>query len=241
VHEFVTAGLDKRPAAMEFPGEVPFDRYAGVYVPKDYRWQIAAFSEAYPRSRLVRAAGRSLAVSGLLGEGRQRLVPVTATNFRLESEPEASVAFLTTPEGRLAMAGPRGYFERVPGWQVYGYAGAVGVAAVLMGSAIPYAFVWIWRRRTADRAIPLAAVLSLLAAGFLVTAFNEDMSVLGRVNFRTVGYVFCTWAFAGFSLAGLIVALRRRRAYALAVSASCCAMAAVLADWGLLGIRLWRH
>lgn len=65
-----------------------------------------------------------------------------------------------------------------------------------MASSVLYALVWIWRRAGVD----------------------EDISVLGRVNFRTVGYVVFTWAFVGFSV-----------------------VAAAMADCGVLGMRLWRY
>jgi hypothetical protein len=117
----------------------------------------------------------------------------------------------------------------------------VAAAVLVMASSVLYALVWFWRRWTAERALPLAAIVCLAAAGLSAAGFVEDMSVLGRVNFRTVGYVVFTWAFAGLSLAGLAVAARRKRIYALLVSGSCCMVAAAMADWGLLGIRLWRY
>jgi hypothetical protein len=236
VHEYAAGSAVKRLLPPPYSGELALERFAGVYLPADYRSQIAAFAEAYPRARRVTMSDGTLYVGGLFGEGRRKLVPVTVTTFRGEQDVEPTVAFV---DG--AMTGRAGHFERVRAWQPYAYAGTVAAAFLLMASSVVYALVWVWRRRTAVRVVPLAAVLCLAAAGLLVSAGVDDMSVLGTANVRTVGYCLFSWLFVGLGFTGLVLARQARAIHPLLVSVACCVVAAALADWGLLGIRLWQY
>ena len=55
------------------------------------------------------------------------------------------------------------------------------------------------------RALPLAAVFSLPAAGLPVAASVDDMSVFGAPDFRTPGYCVFSWPFVALSAAGLLL------------------------------------
>jgi CubicO group peptidase (beta-lactamase class C family) len=236
VHEYATAGIPRRTAPAVFEGNLQLEQLAGVYMPRDHRSQIAAISTVLPRVQRVTVRNGALHVAGLLGEGSRTLVPVTATTFRRPDEVEATWAF----SGDV-MTGRAGHFERVPAWQPYAYAGTVVAALLIMASSIVCALVWIWRRATAARMVPLLAVLCLAAAGLLITAGVDDMSALGYVNARTVGYWAFSWAFVALAVLGVFLASRPLRVYPLLVSIACCVVAAALADWGVLGIRLWQY
>jgi hypothetical protein len=99
------------------------------------------------------------------------------------------------------------------------------------------------------RPLPLAAVFSLSAAGLLVAASVDDMSVSGAPDFRTPGYCVFSWPFVALSAAGLLLAASPAaralkpavRIHSLLVSLAGCGVAGALAHWGGLGIRLRAH
>jgi len=175
-----------------------------------------------------------------------------------EKELEATTIFFTGEVGKMAMTSmgddPVSYAERVsPVWP-YTRIVLLGLCAALMLSSLVFAVVWMLRKligkmkgvpHLAVRWVPLLAVLCLLGIPFF--AGKLDGAAIGTLNFFTFAIFLATILFPLLSLTGLVLALRVPketinrgvRLHSLVVSLACCVVAAFLASWGLLGLRLW--
>jgi hypothetical protein len=154
----------------------------------------------------------------LLGAAEQ-LVPVDDTRFRREKESVASIAFLTTPEGHMALLEGQ-TLKKISSFRAW--------TTILLASTFVLAFVsvplfalvwgirWIFRRmRQAPslhiRVLPLLSWLCLVTVPLVLAISSDDF--LLRFGHRTpwsIAISVSTLGFALFSLASLISCIRAR-------------------------------
>lgn len=252
IGEYLTSGSPRsQPVPESSATGQELRRLEGVYLPADVRVHAGTWPQLLQRATRVRAEGRGLHLAGLFGKGRQQLIPVFPGGFRSRGELEASTVFTRSDDARWVMTGSRGYFERVPAWMPYLGAGGLLPALLLMLSSVAYALVWIPARllgrpvrHAAVRAVPLGAVLALIAltAGMLIAP--DDPTAAVRFDLPSASYWLVSWLFLVLSFLGLLLARRAFayelkpavRIHALLVSIACCGMAAALAHWDLLAL-----
>lgn len=255
--DFLSQGLPKPQQPTITLAASELEKFTGYYAPRAPRNQMLAFIEDLLGGvRFVVENGKFYRAT-LLGK-RSELLPVTNNSFRAEKEPEASLIFFTTANGRMGVsaAGIDGfaYGERISPLWPYLRLLLLGGSLVLMASSLLFALVWGLRwlfRRMKDvqhlsvRAVPLLATLSFALAVFSATQLGG--TEIGTRNVWTLGIFLFTLLFPLLSVAGLVLAVRvpkeemRRgvQIHSLLVSLACCCVSAFFAAWGLIGVRFW--
>jgi CubicO group peptidase (beta-lactamase class C family) len=231
--------------------------FAGFYAQRAPRNQMLALLDDLAGGVRIRVLAGQLTCSSLFGKP-QPLLPAGKNLFRAEKDPEATTFFFSGEAGKMAMTSmgddPVSYAERVsPVWP-YTRIVLLVLCAALMLSSLAFAVVWIVRKligkmkgvpHLAVRWVPLLAVLCLLGIPFF--AGKLEGAAIGTLNFFTFAIFLATLLFPLLALLGLILALRVPkeainrgvRVHSLLVSLACCIVAAFLASWGLVGLRLW--
>jgi CubicO group peptidase (beta-lactamase class C family) len=257
VFDYLTSGLPrpKQPAIKLTPNQL--EDFVGYYQPANPRNQLLAFVGLLLGGDRVFLDHGVLYRKGFPRGKREALIPVSANEFRLEKQPEASMVFCNAEDGTRLLTGGGLYEERFsPTWPVLRLM-LIITCLVLMLSSSLFALTWIPRKvlgRMKDvphlhvRALPLLAVLALAAA---VVFFFRLMGGPnpGARNLDSEAFCAATWLFALLSLGSLLAALRSFRleirpgvrAHSLLVSLACCGIAGYLAYWGLLGLRMWAY
>jgi hypothetical protein len=261
IRAYLTGDLDKpEPPATAKPeglGEL-----TGYYQPITPRLEQTRFLDRLLGVVRVSVRDGRLWVAGLSGSAKD-LIPVSATLFRGEDEPIATVAFFEDDEDGRVLQGAgavvRGNYRPVPAWCVWAEGSVAVVCAVLMLSAVLFALVWVPRwllgrlrgvRGLSVRVLPLLAVLWLVGAFTLLAVSAEPPQVFerfGRLTPWSAGLCALTWLFALTAMIGLLQALRGRRLgvsravrrHALLVATANTLAAAYLAFWGIIGLRTW--
>ena len=230
---------------------------AGLYEQQAPRSQMLAFLDELAGGIRIRAIGGQLTRSSLFGKP-QPLLPAGKGLFRGEKDPEGTTLFFKEEAGHLAFtaAGDASVSYAVRTNPVWPYAriALLVICLVLMLSAVPFAFVWIFLkaigqmkgvRHLSVRTVPLLAILCLVAIPFCFNSLSG--TAIGTHNLSTIGIFLATILFPTFSFLGLLLALRvpkteihrAVRIHSLLVSVACCVVAVFLASWGLIGVRLW--
>jgi CubicO group peptidase (beta-lactamase class C family) len=253
---FLSKDFPKPQQPVLSPSANELEKFAGYYAPRAPRSRLLAFAGELTGGTWIRAATGKLHRAGLFGKG-DALLPVGRNLFRGEKEPEATTVFFSDQSGRMiyARSGMDGepYGERTsPLWPYTRLALLIG-SVVLMGSTLLFALVWVLRllfgklksvKHLRVRAVPLFAVLSLLAVSF---AFSQTASDIGELNFWSLVVCSGTVLFALLSLAGLALAVNVPkteihtgvRIHSLLVSVACCIVTLFFSAWHLIGLRLW--
>jgi hypothetical protein len=255
--EFLSRDYPKpyKPVIAVTPGEL--QALAGFYAPRAPRSQMFAFTEELMGGVRVRMADGQLTRAGMFGKAH-RLLPAGKNLFREEKDPEGTTLFLPGEGGGMALTAMGeeeiSYAERVSSFWPYTRLGILVVCAVLMASSLIFAVIWILLmiigkmkgvRHLRVRAVPVLAILSLMAIPFCFNALHG--TALGTLNALTGGIFLATILFPLLSLLGLTLALRAPKAevhrgvlmHSLLVSLACCVVAAFLASWGWIGLRIW--
>lgn len=227
--------------------------FAGYYEPVVSRDQFMAFMN------LLLGGTRVFVQSGALYEKRvfgaaEALTPVTASSFRLQNESDASMIFLQEQDGSVVLAGDESYLRRrsplIPRCRLL----AILTCLVLMLSSLLFAPVWLLRKafgglrgvqHLSVRAVPLGAVLSLVAMLFVLR--GTPLTALGTLNVRTVAVWVLSWLFALLSIWSIVLAYRSlsyqmnrvARIHSVLVSMANFAMAVFFAYWQVIGLRTW--
>ncbi len=226
-------------------------RYAGYYHDASPRNQIAWPLQNLLTGQTIVTNGTELQSVSLFGN-RQRLIPVTETSFRLESEVDASRVFTHNDEGAMVLAGAGVYAVRQPRWTVEMVRLPVWAALATAASVILVGVVWLVRiRRASPRGFWLLK-LAMLACPvpFLVAAAVFAWTPSRALGTRNVGtYALCVATLAVPALAAVVTLLgisaRRGQAsrwlvvYAHVIALSMAVLALYLGSNDLLGLRLW--
>lgn len=262
VRAYVTRNLQKPalPAPATLAANV--ETYTGWYEPDSPRVEMTHFLERIMGiSRLHGGAGRLLLSN--LGEKKQTLIPVSATQFRfvpkeVPPEPVATVELLArNSEGQFVqVGGGMMTLKRIPAWFAFLEILLTAWFALAVIAVLVYAPFWLLgglsmkRRRPAERSVrwwPLIAVLSLLAVVVIFMASSNDL--LDRMGSLTVwsgAFFLATVAYAIASLAAVIALARASkevrkgvRWFSIFVSLPLFIAALYLTYWGVIGLRPW--
>jgi CubicO group peptidase (beta-lactamase class C family) len=234
--------------------------YDGWYVPANPRVQSLAWQERLRWLEHLTVRKDGLTVSPLRGPVFN-FVAVDETHFRREKNAVPTVALMDTPDGRI-YTGSQVTLVKISAVQAWAQIVLTILVLLALVSVPLFALVWgvrwILRRKRAVpmlhvRALPLCAWLSF-AGGTLIAPdvlfFQEDAVVrFGRLTAWSVALAAASWAFAAFSVASLVAALRawkRRKAmnpfayhHSLAVAVLFVVAVVYLAWWGIIGYRAW--
>ena len=199
-----------------------------------------------------------LFIAPLAGEKR-RLVPVTATSFRYEDAPVASVFRVVDHEGDpILQQGQVGNYERVNAVWLYFQRAVAAATLLLLLSAPLFALVWVparlfGRMKTTPLAtvlLPLLATLSIVVSFALPPALSSDpIQDLGTVSGVSLAIFIGSLVFAALTMLSLrhsfgsssVETGRFVRWHCRLVSLAC--SIALLYVWahGLIGLRTWAY
>lgn len=176
--------------------------------------------------------------------------------FREEKMGAADLVLMETREGRIIQTG-NGTLRKIGAMRAWGGIILPLLTLVAALSVLSFAFVWGIRwmlgglkgiKHLHVRIFPLMAVLSAMVfAGILLFASSDLFSRLGNRTAWSIGLCISTYAFAAFSILGLVAALRVRRAelnhwvlvHSLGVSILFCIATVYLTCFGMIGLRTW--
>jgi CubicO group peptidase (beta-lactamase class C family) len=244
----------QQPAISISPAEL--EKFAGYYAPRSPRSQWVAFLSDLTGGLRIRVIDGQLTRSSLFGSP-EVMLPVGKNFFRAENEPEATSIFLTDSEGNMVFSCDGlegfGYGERTSMAWPYARLVLLVLCILFMASSLLFALVWILRKlfgamkdvqHLAVRAVPLLAVLCLLAMVFCFTKLDWET---GKLTLWTGGLFLLSLLFPLLSLIGLVLAVRVPkneinggvRIHSLLVALACCVVTLFIGSWHLIGLRLW--
>ncbi len=228
-------------------------RYEGYYHDASPRNQAVAFLEWLLVGRTVTVEGDTLVATPVVGR-KARLVPVTDTLFRLDTEVDATRVFTQDDRGTLVLTGGALYAERTPRWRVEIVRVPVLASLVVVLSPLLVGIAWVilarWTPSPGFWTLKSALLLCALAVLTPAVAVGQAPGTgLGTANAWTVLYFAGTIAIPAAALLSLgvtIDAWRRdvRRwlgAYALLVSFAALVVSGYLYAWGMIGFRSWDY
>jgi hypothetical protein len=223
--------------------------------------QLAGFAEILTGGVTILCQNDMLYSQGFM-DTKQPLIAVSLNLFRRPTDLEASRVFFKTPDGRMAFASQRSYYERSAIWKTYVYRTLVFGALIIMMSSIAYALFWVpvhiykklMRRDNRSkylrmRVVPLLDVISIIIGVATVIIADQTVLELGQKTPTNVVFFVSTWLFAGLSVLSLGTLYRSffrpvkkiARWYAVVLSLACFGMTLYLGSWGLIGIKLWSY
>lgn len=231
----------------------------GRYAPRNPRMQLMGFVDALTGDIEVVYEGDTLFTQGFAAD-KLPLIHVTETLFRRPWEPEATFAFINDRDGASVLVSRNSYFERVSVWQTSARRWLVFTAVGIMLSSLVYAVIWVpvyVVRRSRGIRLPPGVVtmrtVPLLAVTVLIAGFwpigNQTLLDFGLPTLPNILFFVSTLLFAGFSMLSLFTAYKSlampvrpvAKVYAIALSLSCVGITLYLAQWGIIGLRLWAY
>jgi len=263
IRAYITRNLQKPalPPVAALPANA--GAYAGWYELDSPRVEMIHVLDRLLGMVRVRVDNGKLLVSSL-GARNQAFVPVTGAQFREVPkeglpEPVPTVELLTpNAEGQFIQGGGgMQTLKRIPAWLAIGEIFLTLWFVLAVVSVVIYAPFWLIgglskkRRRPAERGMrfwPLIAVLSFIAGVLIFMRAGDDLIPrMGNPTGWSVSFFLATVAYGVASVASAIALLRARkqqvragvRRYSLAVVAALLIVAAYLAYWGIIGLRMW--
>jgi hypothetical protein len=257
LRNFVTRTLPKPALPAAAPPSALAPGYAGWYEPASPRNERTRFLARILGLTLVRADQGILSLHGLLSRQRD-FVAVSDRLFRREAETVPTLALIADATDGTLLQVSGETLRRVPPWLPWLEFGVMAAALLLAASSLAFALVWVPRKIFGDlrsvghlrvRALPALAALALLLCSIplLAPGGGNPIERLGTPTLWSVGLFIGTLAFAALAVLGLVVSLLCRHRginrlvwwHAFAASLLLTVVAAYLASWGVIGIRLW--
>jgi CubicO group peptidase (beta-lactamase class C family) len=226
------------------------DRYVGYYQDANPRNQFIWPLQRLMSGRRVWRDGDQLFMQPLIGPSL-RLIPVSETLFRRESDLDATMVFATNGEGATVLTGAQLYAERVPRWRVERVRLPVVLSLLVLMSPLLVAIVWVARLRRSgwwDLKAALLACPIIIAAGVLPLTLTP-VREWGFKNAATMMVFIATLSLPALAIVIVLLTVGARRreasgglvAYALAVALAAAGLSVYLGANGLIGLRLWSY
>lgn len=228
--------------------------YLGHYQNAAPRNQIFGLADYLLGDQHLTQQGQLLLLQPLIGQP-DTLLATGPLTFRRPGEQAASIVLTHDHDGRRTLVTAKSYFlEASAGWWWLRPA-LLGLSLLLVLTASVAGLVWLvlaLRRRlpraqVLPRLLPLLAITALLAAVGAFASLASHLWDAGHVSLSTVLISAGPLAFAVFSLAGLLLTLRRFGQfrsrivawYLLLTYGALGWLAAALASYGWLSLGLW--
>jgi CubicO group peptidase (beta-lactamase class C family) len=232
------------------------EQFAGYYAARAPRSQLFAFMDDLTGGMRIRIVNGKLTHSTLFGKP-EVMVPVGKNFFRAQKDPEATSIFVADSAGRMVLSSPSiegfSYGERTSITWTYARLALLILCVALMATSVLFALVWVSRKlfggmkdvqHLGVRAIPLLAALSFFALAFCFTKLSWDT---GKFTLWNAGFFVLSLLFPLLSIVGLLLAARvpkneingAARIHSLLVALACCVVAAFVASWHFIGLRIW--
>ncbi len=231
--------------------------HEGYYHEANPRNQALAFMEWLRGGFHVSAVDDGLHITRVFG-APSKLVPVSDTLFRNESQAAATRVFANTPDGRnilsATMSGGEVYAERVPRWRVEIIRWPVMAAAVVALTPIVAVIVWLFHARGAQpqgfwslKTLLVATSLTLVVPFAALAA--KPVSQWGLRSTATIVAFLATLALPTIAVATLFFANGARVrggsrwlvSYGVLVALAAFTLTAYLASFGVIGMRMWTY
>ena len=229
-----------------------------------------SYQNVTPRLQLAQVLSRFFAIQRVtleadklfiapLGGEKRELVPVTATSFRYENVPVASVFRIVDDEGNaILQRGPAGNDKKVSAaWPSFQFAVAATTLLLLI-SALLFAPVWapakiFGRMKTTPLQtllFPLLAALSIIVSFILPFALISDVvQDLGTISGVSLTIFIGSLVFVALTALSLHASFRSYpvktgrfvRLHGKLVSLACTVALLYLWSNGLIGLRTWAY
>ena len=254
--ERLTEGFEKPRGAVAALTDDELRAITGSYQNATPRRQILHGVERLFTIRRITLEEEKLFMLPLIGGGRE-LVPVTATSFRFEDEPVATVFKVDDEKGNpILQLGREGNYERVStAWLFFQWAVAATTLLLLI-SALPFALLWapakiFGRMKTIPLGtvlFPLLAILSIVVWFLLPGEFAPSRD-LGTISGWSLTWFIGSLVFVALTALSLHASFRSYsvetgrfvRLHSRLVSLAC--TVALLYCWssGWIGLRTWAY
>ena len=197
--------------------------------------------------------------TGPLGGEKRELVPVTATSFRYEDQPVATVFRVVDDEGDpILQGGPAGNYRKVSGARLIFQAAAAATTLALLLSALFFAPVWALVKVLGGlRTVPLSMLLFpfLAALSFVVwlvlpfALISDAVRELGTLSAASLTIFVGSLVFAALTALSLHASFRSYpvktsrlvRLDSQLVSLACTVALLYLWSHGWIGLRTWAY
>ena len=254
--ERLTEGSEKPQGAITTLSDDELRATTGTWQHVTPRSQIVhGLERLFRTQRITLEAGNLFIVPG--GGAKRRLVPVTATGFRYDDEPVASVFKVVDAEGDPILQLARdGSFKKVArGWLLF-QQGAAATTALLLISTVLFALVWVPAKlfgrmetlRLRAVVFPPLATLSIVV-WFYLPAQYASTQALGNVSVWSLTWFLGSLVFAALTALSLLASFGSLsleanwffRWYGRLASLAC--TVALLYSWnnGWIGLRTWAY
>ncbi len=259
LENYVACEMDIAPPATADIPESRLKEFCGYYELRNSRMRLMELADILFSGRTIFYENDTLYRRDFMSQ-KKALIPVSENLFRYPNQPEASVAFVKSADGKMAYTSRSAYYEKIAGWKPRVYQLLFFGALIIMASAIVYALVWIpiqiykkvrnknnRSKYLRMRIIPLLAVLSLILGILALT--NQSMLELGLKTVRNQIFYISTLLFALLSFLSVYFTLRSfnrpvkmiASIYAVLLSSACLGLTIYFCFWGIIGLRLWAY
>jgi CubicO group peptidase (beta-lactamase class C family) len=259
LEDYIACESDIIPSPLVDIPEDKLKKYCGYYEFRSSRMKLMEFADILFSGRSILYENDTLYQQDFMSE-KKPLIPVSENLFRNPDQPEASIAFVKTANGKMVYASRSAYYEKIAVWKPLVYQLLFFGALIIMASAIVYTLIWIpihiykmirhknnRSKYLRMRIIPLLAVITLILG--IIALTNQSMLELGLKTVRNQIFYISTLIFALLSFLSVYFAIRSfhtpvnmiARIYAVLLSTACLGLTIYFHFWGLIGLRLWAY